>query len=205
MRITGGERKGLKVMQQLKDEELMLKYQQGEASVMSELVMRYKNPIYHFTLRLCKNSSEAEDIAQEVFLRLHQVKDQYRPIGKFSTWIFSIAHNLTVSRLRKRKWWVIWPRKNDETEELVDFQSPDPSPKDIATENEISQFVQKNIQSLPFLQREALILREYEKLDYQEIGKILKKSLGTVKTLIYRARQNLKIKLLLLGEEFKEV
>ena len=191
-------------MQQLKDEELMLEYQKGEATAMDEILRRYKNPIYHFTLRLCGNSSEAEDFTQEVFLRLHQAKDTYRPTGKFSTWIFSIAHNLVISRLRKAKWWVLWPRKNDETEELVEFESPDPSPKDIVTGNEISQLVQKSIQGLPFLQREALILREYENLNYDEIGKILKKSLGAVKTLIHRARENLKIKLLPVRKEFKE-
>ena len=192
-------------MQELKDEELMLAYQNGEATAMNEILRRYKNPIYHFTLRLCGNSSEAEDFAQEVFLRLHQSKDSYRPTGKFSTWLFSIAHNLVISRLRRLKWWVLWPRKNDETEELVEFESPDPSPKDIVTGNELSKLVQTSIQSLPFLQKEALILREYENLNYEEIGRILKKSLGSVKTLIHRARENLKIKLLPDLEEFKEV
>jgi len=197
--------KGLLSMQELKDEELMKAYQNGEATAMSEILRRYKNPIYHFTLRLCGNSSEAEDFAQEVFLRLHQAKDTYRPTGKFSTWLFSIAHNLVISRLRRLKWWGFWPRKNDESEELVEFQSPDPSPKDIAIGNEVSELVKMGIQSLPFLQKEALILREYENLNYEEIGRILKKSLGSVKTLIHRARENLKIKLLADMQEFKEV
>lgn len=192
-------------MQELKDEELMLAYQNGEAIAMSEILRRYKNPIYHFTFRLCGNSSDAEDFAQEVFLRLHQSKDTYRPTGKFSTWLFSIAHNLVISRMRRLKWWSLWPRKNDETEELIEFESPDPSPKDVVAENEISEIVQMSIQGLPFLQREALILREYENLNYEEIGKILNKSLGAVKTLIHRARENLKIKLLPHMEEFKEV
>jgi RNA polymerase sigma-70 factor (ECF subfamily) len=197
--------KGVLSMQELKDEELILAYQNGEATAMDEILRRYKNPIYRFILRLCGNSSEAEDFAQEVFLRLHQFKDTYQPTGKFSTWLFSIAHNLVISRLRRLKWWVLWPRKNDETEELVEFPSPDPSPEDIATENEISKLVQASLQSLPFLQKEALILREYENLNYEEIGKILKKSLGAVKTLIHRARENLKVKLLPLRKEFKEV
>lgn len=207
VRLRDGERKGvLKAnMQQLKDEELMLEYQKGDSLAMDEILRRYKNPVYHFILRLCGNASDAQDCAQEVFLRLHQAKARYQATGKFSTWIFSIAHNLVVSRWRKAKWLVLWPRKNDETEELVEFESPDPSPKDIAVENEMSQLVRQSIQSLPFLQREALVLREYENLNYDEIARILKKSLGTVKTLIYRARENLKIKLLPRMEEFKEV
>jgi RNA polymerase sigma-70 factor, ECF subfamily len=192
-------------MQEQKDEELMLAYQNGEGAAMDEILRRYKNPVYHFILRLCANSSEAEDCAQEVFLRVHQAKDAYRPCGKFSTWLFSIAHNLAVSRLRRLKWWALWPRQNAQTDELVEFQSPDPSPKDVAAGNELSALVQAGIQSLPFLQKEALILREYENLNYEEIGKILKKPLGSVKTLIYRARENLKVKLLPEMEEFKEV
>ena len=190
-------------MQSLRDEEVMLNYQKGETEAMDELLRRYKNPIYHFAFRLIGNTSEAQDIAQEVFLRVHQSKDTYAPTGKFSTWIFSITHNLTLSRLRKNKWLVMWPRKEDNPDELKDFQSPDPSPDVVVSENEVSVIVKKCIQSLPFLQREALLLREYESLDYQEIAKILKKSLGTVKTLIHRARQNLKIKLLPYLEEFQ--
>lgn len=192
-------------MQELKDEELMTAYQNGEGAAMDEILRRYKNPVYHFTLRLCGNASEAEDFAQEVFLRLHQSKDTYRPSGKFSTWLFSIAHNLVVSRLRRLKWWALWPRQNDESDELVEFESPIPSPEDIAAGNELSKLVQESIQSLPFLQKEALILREYENLNYEEISKILKRSLGSVKTLIHRARESLKIKLLVDLQEFKEV
>lgn len=189
-------------MQGLKDEQVMLNYQKGEVDAMDELLRRYKNPVYHFAFRLTGNVSESWDIAQEVFLKLHQCKQAYRPCGKFSTWIFSITHNLTVTKLRKKKWWVIWPRKEDNSDELVDVESLDPSPQEIVSQNEQAEILKKCIQGLPFLQREALILREYENLDYQEIAKILKKSLGTVKTLIHRARQNLKNKLLPYAEEF---
>jgi len=183
-------------MQNMTDEQLMLDYQKGETLAMDELLKRYKNPIYHFAFRLMGNASEAEDIAQEVFLRLHQFRANYRPIGKFRTWLFSITHNLCISNIRKRKWLTLWPRKYNEPEELVDFQSPDPSPVEQAVSNEMSVVLKSCIQDLPFLQKEALILREYENLDYQEISGILNKSLGTVKTLIHRARQNLKDKLL---------
>ena len=190
-------------MQGLRDEEVMLNYQKGQVEAMDELLKRYKNPIYHFAFRLIGNAAEAEDIAQEVFLKLHQCKQTYKPTGKFSTWIFSITHNLALSRIRKNKRLVFWPRKKDVPDELVDFESHDPSPEEIVSENELSQVLKNCIQSLPFLQREALILREYQDLDYQEIAKILKKSLGTVKTLIHRARINLKNKLLPYVEEFK--
>jgi RNA polymerase sigma-70 factor (ECF subfamily) len=91
---------------------------------------------------------------------------------------------------------IAWPRKKDNSEELVDFESPDPSPRQVFIENEQDKVIKMCIQSLPFLQKEALILREFENMDYEQIAQILKKSLGTIKTLIHRARENLKIKLL---------
>jgi len=188
-------------MQHLRDEDVMLNYQKGEIPAMDELLRRYRNPIYHFAYRLLSDRAEAEDIAQEVFLRLHQQKDAYAPSGKFSTWIFGIAHHLCISRLRKKKWLCIWPRDEQNGDQLVEFPSPNPSPQDSASSSELAQIISRLIQGLPFLQREALILREYQDLDYQEISTILKKPQGTVKTLIHRARQNLKIKLLpFLGE-----
>lgn len=188
-------------MQGLRDEEVMLNYQRGEAGALDELLRRYRIPVYHFVFRLTQDAQEAQDIAQEVFLRIHQYKDRYQPIGKFSTWIFSIAHNLTLSRIRRKKWTVIWPRKDDDPEALKEFESADPSPQGVVIENEMTEILKKCVQSLPFLQREALILREYQNLDYQDIAKILKKSLGTIKTLIHRARMNLKAKLLPYLEE----
>jgi len=190
-------------MQGLTDEEVMLEYKQGRIEAMDELLRRYKNPIYHFALRLGISVAEAEEITQEVFLRLHSNKDNYRPCGKFSCWIFSIAHNLCLDKLRKKKWQCLWPRKDDDSEELAEFPSPDPSPQEVVSSNEISYILKDCIQSLPFLQREALILREYQNLDYQEIAKILKKSLGAVKTLIHRARINLKTKLTPYIEELR--
>ena len=183
------------------DEQLMLDYQKGDISAMDELLGRYKNPLYHFAFRICRNEAEAQDITQEVFLKIHQCRLSYVASGKFSTWIFGICHNACVSRLRKAKWLVFWPRSRDNAQELVDFKSPDPSPQEVTIGDDFASLVKENIQSLPFLQKEALILREYEKLDYAEIAKILKKPLGTVKILIHRARQALKEKLLPYIEE----
>lgn len=181
----------------------MLKYKEGELAAMEELVRRYKNPLYCFAYRLGNTEAEAQDITQEVFLRLHQHRQEYVPSGKFSTWIFSITHNLCVSKLRRKKWLVLWPRQKDNPDELLDLESPDPSPKEISEVSDLSMAVKRCVQSLPFLQKEALVLREYENLDYAEIAKILHKPQGTIKTLIHRARQNLKEKLLPYVEEYR--
>jgi RNA polymerase sigma-70 factor, ECF subfamily len=183
-------------MQAMSDEELMLKYQQGEIAVMDELLARYKNPVYHFALRLVRSQHEAQDIAQEVFLKVHQYRQSYVPTAKFSTWLFTICHNACISSFRKSKWLVFWPRQKDDPDELMDCESPQPSPQEIAAADDLATIVKENIQSLPFLQKEALILREYEQMDYAEIAKILGKPLGTVKILIHRARKTLKERLL---------
>ncbi|HOX54063.1 MAG TPA: RNA polymerase sigma factor [Candidatus Omnitrophota bacterium] len=174
----------------------MLKYQQGEYRAMDELLRRYKNPVYRFVFRLSLNMAEAQDITQEVFLRVHKNRMSYQPSGKFSTWIFSIAHNVFISRWRRQRRFLPWPTKNKDSEELAEFASPDPSPDETVYTDELSGIVRDCVKTLPLLQREALFLREFEKLDYDEIARILKKSLGTVKTLIHRARLNLKEKLL---------
>ncbi len=183
-------------MQNLTDHELMQEYRQGNMLVMDEILRRYKNPVYRFLCRLSSNSAEAADITQEVFLRVHQNRLEYKPIGKFSTWLFGIAHNLFISSVRKKKWLSIWPTKQDGSDDQVEFESLDPSPDQIVEEDEFAKVMKECIKKLPFLQSEALILREYEKMDYQEIARILKVSPAAVKTLIYRARQNLKDKLL---------
>jgi len=183
-------------MHELTDEQVMLKYQEGDAQAMEELLRRYRNPIHSFAYRLSQDAVEAQDIAQEVFLKIHQFRAHYTPSGKFSTWIFSITHNICVSRLRKSKWLTLWPSKSSKLDEPMEFQSPEASPQDVAAQNETAQLVRTCIQGLPFLQKEALILREYENLDYQEIASILHMSLGAIKSLIFRARQTLKERLL---------
>jgi RNA polymerase sigma factor (sigma-70 family) len=188
-------------MKQFSDEELMLEYQKGKAEAMREIISRFKNPIYGFAYRIMHDAYEAEDVASEVFMKVHLAKDSYRPQAKLSTWLFTIAHNACVSRFRKKRMFVLWPRKTDDCEQLIDFESPEPSPRQVFFENEQDKVIKTCIQSLPFLQKEALILREFENMDYEQIAQILKKSLGTIKTLIHRARKNLKIKLLPYFEE----
>lgn len=188
-------------MQNVTDEQLMADYQNGESRAMDEFLRRYKNPIYHFALRLSRNEAEAQDIAQEVFARLHEFRHTYKRTAKFSTWLFSICHHLCISRFRKNKWQVLWPRQKDDPDEFVEFESPDPVPDEVASKNELSGILKECLQGLPFLQREALILREYQNLDYAEISKILNVSLGKVKTLIHRARLKLKDQFLPYVEE----
>ena len=177
------------------DEQVMLAYKKGDGGAMDELFRRYRNPVFHFACRVCRNEAQAQDVAQDVFLRVHQARATYVPSGKFSTWIFAIAHNLLVSQFRRQRRWAPWPRRGDDLDRCAEFPSLTPSPADEAVRTEEATLVRDAIQGLPFLQKEAIVLREYHRLDYAEISRILNKPAGTVKTLIYRARMALKEKL----------
>jgi RNA polymerase sigma-70 factor (ECF subfamily) len=190
-------------MQNMTDQDLMLHYQQGNGVAMEEILRRYRKPVCQYSYRICRNAAEAEDVAQDVFLRVHLCRATYVPRGKFSTWIFGIAHNLVVDRLRRRKWWAPWPKRDSDSDQDVEFKSPDPTPQDAAAGRERTELVQACIQELPFLQKEALVLREYHDMGYEDIADVLDVSLGMVKTLLHRARHALKEKLLPYIEEGK--
>ncbi|MFC1752726.1 RNA polymerase sigma factor [Thermoproteota archaeon] len=188
-------------MQGLTDEQVMLAYQEGNVLAMDEILKRYKNPIFHFSYRLLGSYEEAQEVAQEVFFKVHLKKEAYRVKGKFSTWIFTIAHNLCISLIRRRKWILPWPRQKDQQEAYVDFPSSDPSPEEKVTQNELQKAVKLCIDKLPFLQKEALVLREYHKMPYEDIAQTMKRSINTIKSLVHRARMNLKEDLLPIVEE----
>jgi len=190
-------------MQGLRDEEVMMEYQRGNLLAMGELLRRYKNPVFSFAYRFLGDREEAREIAQEVFLRLHIHKASYRPAGKFSTWIFSICHNLCVSTIRRRRRFVLWPRKSKEDDGYVDIADNAPSPDTSVSENDLQQTIKHCIDSLPFLQKEALVLREYQSMSYEDIAAAMKQPLNTVKSLVHRARISLKEKLLPLVNEGK--
>ena len=190
-----------------KDEELIVDVQAGDPAALEELFMRYKMPILNYALRMLKVRADAEDITAEVFLVLFSRSQSYQPVAKFSTWLYTIAHNLCVSRLRKQNRFLsLWFRK-DGADELTTFDVPDPQANDHKghEENDLASHVQQAISRLPFKQRETVILREYQNLSYEEISQILNISLSQVKILIFRARERLRVDLGPLMKEASDV
>lgn len=183
-------------MHSLTDEQVMVEYQKGEAAAMDELLRRYKHPVFNFCFRLLGNYHEAEETAQEVFLRIHVHKGTYEPERKFTTWMFAIAHHICISVVRKRKWTISWPRKKEDADAFVERPSDTPSPQAEAESREINKVIHQCIKKLPFLQKEALILREFYRLSYREIADAMGQPLNSVKSLVFRAREELKSKLL---------
>ena len=179
----------------LSDKELMFKFQNGDELAYNELVNRYKNKLLNFIYRYFGSKDDAEDILQETFIKLYYKKDYYKPISEFSTWIYTIAANLSKTELRKRK-----RRKTTQLSEMgvedkeFDIRYEDDTDVEINTvynEKEIN----KAIQDLDTPFRTAFILRDIQELSYEEISKITEVPLGTIKSRINRARLQLQDKL----------
>ncbi len=191
-------------MAEINDEQLMLNFQAGDKGALSVIFERYKTSVFNFCLRILGNRPDAEDITGEVFLSLFSKQYSYEQKAKFSTWIYTIARNSCIDRLRKRKFNVsLWFTNKDEEEGFWDVEDKSELQREAMADREQSRMVRKAILGLPLEQKEAIILREYQGLAYEEIAKVLGCSLGKVKVLIFRARESLRTELSSFIEEVK--
>ena len=170
------------------DCELMLQVKKGEVAAFNQIIERYQSPIINFVFRLVGRIEEAEEIAQEVFLRIYLARGRYRPKAKFSTYIYRIAKNLSLNALRKKRPQIVSLDKPI-------FNSHQISPAEALEKKEIQALVKEALDSLPSPQKTAIILNRYNDLSYEEIGRIMNLSLPAVKSLLHRAKENLKKKL----------
>ena len=183
----------------LSDEDLMARAALDDARAFTELVRRYQMRVVHLVSRLLNDREVSEDIAQEVFVRVHLHRKNYRTGSKFSTWLFTIAANLAKNEMRRRKRRRNWTSLDEMQETLKDasLQFADKtSTREVDLEREqLSGVVGEAIAELPERYRIALVLRDIEGLAYEEIGLALKIPGGTVRSRINRARLMLKRKL----------
>jgi len=184
------------------DASLMLKFKNGDVSSFEKLVKKYKENIINIIYQFIGDRKEAEDLAIEVFLRVYQARERYEAKAKFTTWLYKIATNLCLNKIReKKKFRTVSLSKSISTEEgkeeelIEEIADPSPSPQEILEEREKNVLIRKAIDSLPTKQRIATILRTYEELSYKEISKILGCSVKSVERRLYWARANLKEKL----------
>jgi RNA polymerase sigma-70 factor (ECF subfamily) len=174
------------------DIKLMLGFKNGDISCFGTLFDKYKTKLLNFVYRFVGNQIDAEDITQEVFLRVYNSKNKYKPKSKFSTWIYKIAKDLCIDYLRKHKHEII-PIDEEIIQQLSDKTNDEPNVS--AERNEINKIIHSALFSLPVNQRTALYLKVYENKSYKEIAQILGCSVSAVESLIFRARQSLKEKL----------
>jgi RNA polymerase sigma-70 factor (ECF subfamily) len=188
-----------------KDEELIEAFNKGSGTAFEALFERYKLKVFNFALRMLCDRPEAEDVTSETFMQLYQRKFVYNRTAKISTWLFAVARNGCITRIRKRQGLVsVWFRKDSKGEqEMWDFPDDKASASDELNKNEEKMLVRKAINRLPLMQKDAIILREYICLSYEDIAEVLGCSVSNVKILIFRAREQLRAELssLIMGEK----
>ena len=175
------------------DYALMARIGAGDHQAFRELVERHQDAVVGTVAKMLGNPHDAEDIAQQVFLRIWRNARRYRPDAKFTTWLFTIVRNLVFNETRRRS------RKKevsaDEREENAGYtiaDRPERQPDAELLHEELRRAVDAAIAALPENQRMAVVMRRYEQLSYEEIAAVLKLSVSSVKSLLFRARGTLR-------------
>ncbi len=171
------------------DEELVAAFVSGSGEAFTLLVGKYKNPLLNYVCRMLGDYEGALDVVQDTFVRLHGKADTYRPVAKFSTWIYTIASNLARTELRRRKWGLSGSRRDGEGRMLVEVVAdPGESPEQTAGRSMAVEKIEAAVKALPPAFREAVVLFYLEDKGYEEICEILGVRMGTLKSRLSRAR-----------------
>ncbi|GAB6990290.1 RNA polymerase sigma factor [Paenibacillus pini] len=177
------------------DSQLIRDIKEGNTELFSELMRRYQRKILTFVYHMLKSSHMellAEDLCSETFYKAFRGLNSFREVdASFSTWLYTIARNTVLSELRKQR----TAHVPLEESGYIPLASSDIAPEQAMLRNEKVGKVREAINKLPEKQRSALILREYDQLDYQEIADILGQSVSSVKSLLFRARSSVKVQL----------
>lgn len=170
----------------------------GDQNAFAEIVELFKDKVYQLCYRMVGNAHDAEDIAQEAFIRAYVNINSYDTNRKFSTWLYRIATNLSIDRLRKRKPDYFLDAEIEGTEGLTMYSqipSDEIQPDERVESLEFQEWIQQEINELPVMYRSVIVLKYIEELSLKEIGEILDLPIGTVKTRIHRGREALRKRL----------
>ncbi len=182
---------------ELTDAEVMLELRSGNMAAFDVLLAKYRKPILHFMFRMVHNQAVAEELAQEVFLRVYRSRETYRAEAKFSTWLYRIATNLGVNHARDNKQermasTVYLDEPDAETGTTPDVADSTPSAEAEMLRRERMKAIRQHVMALPERQQMAVLMHKYEGLDYKQIGEVLKLSESATKSLLFRAYQTLR-------------
>jgi RNA polymerase sigma-70 factor, ECF subfamily len=183
----------------LTDQEVVALARQGREAAYRELIGRYERPVFSLIYRLVRDREKSEDLSQETFIKVMNALDRYDPSYKFSSWIFKIAHNTSLDHLRKKEPEMLSLEGSPHAETAADAEasvitaiSTEESPEDYASSRELGGLLEAAVAKLRPEYRTAVILCHVEGRPYEEIAEIMEVPLGTVKTYIHRARNELK-------------
>jgi len=184
----------------MSDAAIMLRAAAGDEAGFNYLAEKYHRPIFHFLFRMVHNQAIAEELAQEVFLRVYRSRQSYRAEARFTTWLYRIATNLAVNHARdtklERNARTVYLDAPDElTGTTPDVADDEPSVEQNLLREERMKAIRTHVMALPERQRMAVLMHKYQGMDYREIGEVLKLSESATKSLLFRAYQTLRDKL----------
>jgi RNA polymerase sigma-70 factor (ECF subfamily) len=182
------------------DAAIMLRVAAGDEAGFNYLVGKYHRPMIHFLYRMVHNQAVAEELAQEVFLRVYRARDSYRAEARFTTWLYRIATNLAVNHARDTRHeraaqTIYLDAPDEETGTTPDLADDDPSVEQKMLRDERMAAIRSHVMALPERQRMAVLMHKYQGMDYRQIGEVLKLSESATKSLLFRAYQTLRDKL----------
>jgi RNA polymerase sigma-70 factor (ECF subfamily) len=181
----------------LSDAAIMLRAAAGDESAFNFLVEKYHRPIIHFLYRMVRNEAVAEELAQEVFLRVYRSRQSYRAEAKFTTWLYRIATNLAVNQARDTRHereasTFSLDAPDEETGTRPEVAGDEISAEQGLVREERMKAIRAQVMALPERQRTAVVMHKYQEMDYREIGQVLKLSESATKSLLFRAYQTLR-------------
>ena len=175
------------------DEELVARSKTGDIDSFNQLVKRWERPIFALAYRTLGREEDARDVTQETFLRAFRALSGFKGDAKFSSWLYRIALNLCRDWMRKeRRAPLVAVPEGVDVEQLAAERGPVETVEDLAARSELSREVARAMESLPGEQRQAIILKEYHGLTFQEIADLMKCPLSTVKTRVYQGLSTLR-------------
>jgi len=182
------------------DAALMLRVKQGDTAAFTELVEKYKQPVMNLAYRTLRDATEAEDLAQNVFVQVYKSAPRYKSTAKFSTWLFTIARNLCLNEIRRRSRHpadsLDAPHPDQDDQPLQQFEDKKTfSPPETLLHGELAQNIDRALADLPENQRSAILLCRQDEMSYEEIAEVLGCSVSATKSLIHRGRETLKERL----------
>jgi RNA polymerase sigma-70 factor (ECF subfamily) len=185
---------------ELTDAEIMLRVREGDESAFTYLIEKYHRQIVHFMFRMTHNQAVAEELSQEVFLRVYRSRESYRAEAKFTTWLYRIATNLGVNHARDHKHEraaqnVYLDQPDTETGTTPDLADSRSNVEQDLVRDERMRAIRQHVMALPERQRTAVLMHKYQEMDYKQIGEVLKLSESATKSLLFRAYQTLREKL----------
>jgi len=174
------------------DFDLISSFKRGDKSAFEEIVLRYQDRIYNLCIYMLGNIHEAEDVAQDTFIKAYQNLNKFKPASSFYTWLYRIAVNTCIDYKRKPLLESLFKSSKEGDEFVVDHPADSPSPERLYGSKEIGNAIQLALGRLSEKLRTGIVLKEIEGFSYEEIAEVLGVSIGTVKSRISRAREELK-------------